>query len=42
MTYTLRNPKTGETITVAVMTEIEETELRNFVAIFGWEIISTE
>jgi hypothetical protein len=40
--YTVRNPKTGETITVDVLTEIEETELRNFIAIFGWEILATE
>lgn len=42
MTYRIRNPKTGETITVDVLNEQEETELRNFVAIFGWEILDTE
>jgi len=42
MEYTIRNPETGETIRVEVNTEQEETELRNFIAIFGWEIVSTE
>lgn len=42
MTYTIRNPKTKETISVDVLSEQGETELRNFVAIFGWEIVDTE
>ncbi len=42
MFYTIRNPKTGETLKVLVESQQQETELRNLVAICGWEIVTTE
>lgn len=42
MIYTIRNPKTGETFKVSVESQQGETELRNMVAICGWEIVDTE
>lgn len=42
MIYTLRNPKTGEIITVKVESEEDEKTLRMYVAVLGWEIVDTE
>lgn len=42
MIYTLRNPKTGETITVEVNSEIEENDIRMYAAVCGWDIVNVE
>jgi hypothetical protein len=42
MTYIIRDPKNGITLNVRVESQQDETELRNWVAICGWEIVSTE
>lgn len=42
LTYTIRNPKTGETLRVLVTSENEETEFRNLVAVCGWEVIDVD
>lgn len=42
MTYTLRNPKTGETFKVEVNSEVEENDIRMYAAVCGWDIIDVE
>jgi hypothetical protein len=41
MIYRIRNPKSGETLKVIVESQQDETELRNLIAICGWEILET-